>query len=82
MSKTKTETQDLQDQYWKSMTGMDRDILSMVSICARAFFFAENMTYKIRYQAVSLSLQFKTSSGNNSGSTEDKAVKFGCSMGF
>jgi len=23
MSKTKTETQDLQDQYWKSMTGMD-----------------------------------------------------------
>jgi len=25
MSKTKTETQDLQDQYWKSMTGMDCD---------------------------------------------------------
>jgi len=25
MSKTKTETQDLQDQYWKSMTEMDCD---------------------------------------------------------
>jgi len=25
MSKTKTETQDLQDQYWKSVTGMDCD---------------------------------------------------------
>jgi len=25
MSKTKTETQDLQDQYWKSMTGIDCD---------------------------------------------------------
>ena len=25
MFKTKTETQDLQDQYWKSMTGMDCD---------------------------------------------------------
>ena len=25
MSKTKTETQDLQDQYWKSMTEMDYD---------------------------------------------------------
>jgi len=25
LSKTKTETQDLQDQYWKSVTGMDCD---------------------------------------------------------
>ena len=25
MTKTKTETQDLQDQYWNSMTGMDCD---------------------------------------------------------
>jgi len=29
MSKTKTETQDLQDQYWKSTTGMDSDCVPL-----------------------------------------------------